>query len=507
MEERPALSEAERRLALARFQHLRPHLEEGVPLAEVARTRGHPLRTLQRWLAGYRGHGLAGLARRRRSDRGQRRLSEPLVRLVEGLALQKPILTIRTVQRRVGEAARERGEAPPSYWQTRQIVRGLPAALTTLAHEGRKAYSERFDLVYRREAATPNAVWQADHTLLDVLLVREGKAPAKPWLTTIIDDYSRAVAGYLLSFEAPSALHTALALRQAIWRKESPLWTVCGIPEILYTDNGSDFTSLHLEQVAADLKIRLILSTPGVPRGRGRIERFFDTVNQMLLGLLPGYAPAGGAVQGEPSLSLSDLDQRFQEFLLGTYHQRPETPPQERWEADGWLPQERWEADGWLPQERWEADGWLPQMPESLEQLDLLLLTVAKSRRVRPDGLRFQGLRYMDTTLAAYVGEDVILRYDPRDMAEVRVFYRDRFLCRAVCQEIAGETVALREIIQARKQRRRELGQTLSDRRQIVETLLAVHRPQSDPQPVPDPADSPAPTDSPVPKLKRYLNE
>jgi hypothetical protein len=36
----------------------------------------------------------------------------------------------------------------------------------------------------------------------------------------ILDDYSRAVAGYFLFFEASSAAQTALALRQAIWRKD-----------------------------------------------------------------------------------------------------------------------------------------------------------------------------------------------------------------------------------------------------------------------------------------------
>ena len=90
-------------------------------------------------------------------------------------------------------------------------------------------------------------------------------------------------------------------------------------------------------------------------------------------------------------------------------------------------------------------------MPESLEQLDLLLLTVPKTRRVHPDGIRFSGLRYIDPTLAAYVGEEVLLRYDPRDIAEVRVFHEGRFLCRAVCQELAGETVPLREVIRARE--------------------------------------------------------
>ena len=121
------------------------------------------------------------------------------------------------------------------------------------------------------------------HTPLDTLLIRPDGEAAKPWLTTVIDDHSRAVAGYFLSFEDPSALHTSLALRQAIWRKEDPRWIVCGIPDILYTDNGSDFTSQHLEQVGVDLKIRLVFSIPGKPRGRGRIERFFSTVNEMFL--------------------------------------------------------------------------------------------------------------------------------------------------------------------------------------------------------------------------------
>lgn len=96
-----------------------------------------------------------------------------------------------------------------------------------------------------------------------------------------------------------------------------------------------------------------------------------------------------------------------------------------------------------LPQERWEDRGFLPHMPDSLEQLDLLLLTVAKTRRVQQDGIRFQGHRYIDPTLAAYVKEDVLIRYDPADLAEIRVFYQDRFLCRAICQELAGQTISL----------------------------------------------------------------
>jgi putative transposase len=80
---------------------------------------------------------------------------------------------------------------------------------------------------------------------------------------------------------------------------------------------------------------------------------------------------------------------------------------------------------------------------------------------VRHDGIHFQSLRYLSVTLAAYVGEDVTIRFDPRDMGEIRVFYKDRFLCRAISAELAGETASLREIIRARNRRRQELRSIL----------------------------------------------
>ena len=140
---------------------------------------------------------------------------------IEGLALQKPPLPTTVICRHARQLAHELGEAPPSYWVVYRIVSNLPADLVTLAHDGTQAYSNTFELVYRREADGPNAIWQADHTLLDILLVRPDGPPAKPWLTTVIDDHSRAVAGYFLSFEAPSALHTSLALRAELSEKPS----------------------------------------------------------------------------------------------------------------------------------------------------------------------------------------------------------------------------------------------------------------------------------------------
>jgi putative transposase len=114
------------------------------------------------------------------------------------------------------------------------------------------------------------------------------------------------------------------------------------------------------------------------------------------------------------------------------------------------------------------------------------------------------GMRYIDLTLAAYVGEEIVVRYDPRDVAEVRVFYQERFLCRAVCQELAGATVPLRDIVSARNRRRRELRQTIQDRQRAVDSLLEAKRWHAAEVKPADPSPEPSP---PSPKLKRYYNE
>jgi putative transposase len=103
-------------------------------------------------------------------------------------------------------------------------------------------------------------------------------------------------------------------------------------------------------------------------------------------------------------LTLPAFEQRFRTWLLEDYHTRVH------------------EETKCKPAERWEAGGFVPRMPKSLEQLDLLLLTVTKTRRIQQDGIRFQGYRYIDPTLAGYVKEDVVIRYDPADLAEIRGF-------------------------------------------------------------------------------------
>jgi putative transposase len=177
MQELVELSAEDRDLAMSRFRLLQPHLEQDRPLRVVAAEAGISFRTAQRWAAQYRKRGLAALVRKPRGDRGARRIVSPRLKAaIEGLALESRPLPITSVYRQIKQFAETIGETAPSYWTVYDLVRELPASLLTLAHKGGKSYSERFDLVHRREATKPNCIWQADHAQLDILLLKDDGA-------------------------------------------------------------------------------------------------------------------------------------------------------------------------------------------------------------------------------------------------------------------------------------------------------------------------------------------
>jgi putative transposase len=187
------------------------------------------------------------------------------VRLIEGMALQRPRPSLAVITRRAARVAAERGWVPVSYTTVRSIVTALDPAMLTLAHDA-AAFRDTYELVYRRRAERPNAMRQADHTQLDILIVEAGKHQ-RPWLTVVLDDCSRAVPGYTVNLGAPSAMNTSLALRQAIWTKPDPAWPMCGIPEILYvepigTRQGGGSGAGSAPFVGASYLLRVIQAIP-----------------------------------------------------------------------------------------------------------------------------------------------------------------------------------------------------------------------------------------------------
>jgi hypothetical protein len=61
-----------------------------------------------------------------------------------------------------------------------------------------------------------------------------------------------------------------------------------GLPRKLYVDNGSAFRSRQLEYTTAALGIALVHARPYLPQGKGKIERYFKTVQTQFLPAFTG---------------------------------------------------------------------------------------------------------------------------------------------------------------------------------------------------------------------------
>jgi putative transposase len=124
-----------------------------------------------------------------------------------------------------------------------------------------------------------NQVWQCDHTLADLLLVdQHGEILGRPWLTTVIDSYSRCILGINLGFDAPSSQVVALALRHAILPKQYGAeyglhcqWGTYGKPEHFYTDGGKIFVRNICSNRSA---VRVCLPLRDRPSEGGIVESY-----------------------------------------------------------------------------------------------------------------------------------------------------------------------------------------------------------------------------------------
>ena len=397
------LTDSQKEKAYKKYQIIEPYINDKSSLKSIARKTNTPLRTLTSWVQKYKSSGLSALVRKKRKDKGSSRIIKPeLSEVVASLYLKHPDSSCASIHRLLVRYCNDNKITAPSYRSVCKVISLIPDDIITLEHEGSKAYKQKYDLLHKRSANRPNHIWQADHVLMDIQVLNDKNKACRPWLTVIIDDCSRAICGYELSFLNPSVHKTSLCLRHAIWRKPDPKWPIFGIPEILYTDHGSDFTSKHIEHVCIDLKIQLIYSQVGQPRGRGKIERFFRTLNQKLVSDLSLITKK---TNSETNITIKQLDQMIYQFIIeynNNLHSELKTSPIKCWSKDGFL----------------------PNILDSLERLDLLLLTEAKPRKVLRDGIHFQGLRYFDLILAEYVGQKVIIRYTPSDITSIRVFLK-----------------------------------------------------------------------------------
>lgn len=443
----------------------------GLRQREAAEKLGKSVRTVRRLVKQWEEEGLTALATTKRADKGKHRIDEDWQKFIiktykEGNKGSKR-MTPNQVAIRVQAKASELGqENYPSYRTVYRILQPIiEKQEQTQSVRNRGWKGSRLSVKTRAgqdlSVEYSNHVWQCDHTRVDVLLVdQEGKILSRPWLTTVIDTYSRCIIGINLGYDAPSSEVVALALRHAILPKQygqeyklNCEWGTYGKPEHFYTDGGKDFRSNHLSQIGVQLGF--VCHLRDRPSEGGIVERPFGTFNTDLFSTLPGYTGSNAQerpeeAEKEATLTLRELEQLLVRYMVDRYNQSIDARMGD---------QTRFQ--------RWEAG--LIAAPSFLSEreLDICLMKQARRSIYRGGYLQFENLTYRGENLEGYAGEIVVLRYNPRDITTVLVYRslgeKEEFLARANATDLEAERLSLDEA-KASSRKIRNAGKTVGNR-------------------------------------------
>jgi len=258
--------------------------------------RRYSFSTLEDWYYRYRDRKFAGLVTPRRSDRGESRAMDPqAVAELCQLRREHPQLPVPAL---VAELVR-RGVFEPGAYSVSTVHRRL--AEEGLDRKSLKAGAGPATGPTKAfEVALPNLLWMADCMHGPTIA---GEKAQRTFLFCLIDDCSRLLVHG--QFYPQERLEGFLdTLKQAVQNR--------GVPDKLYTDHGSAFTSLHLGIVCANLGIRLLHAKPYHAWSKGKIERLFFTVQSQFLPTL-AFEPVG---------TLEELNRRFWRWAEMDYNHR-----------------------------------------------------------------------------------------------------------------------------------------------------------------------------------------
>ena len=224
-------------------------------------------RTIQTWLVRYNKHGVTALTPRSRSDKGKLRK----------VCLEEVMEAVRTVLPTFHSAH------PPKQAVYRACIeQGLlqrsriaPNTFSRIVNTYEMLKPDK-DCTHKRRLAFAkahaNEMWQAD-TMFGPY-VREGASQVQSKLIAFIDDASRVcVHGQFFLREDIDSLIEALST--ALYKR--------GVPQALYVDNGSIYTSKEIVQICARLGCILTHTPVRDGAAKGKIERYFRTVRETFL--------------------------------------------------------------------------------------------------------------------------------------------------------------------------------------------------------------------------------
>jgi putative transposase len=394
-------------VALTRYdavRYVQEAVRSGLPLSRALlaasqRTwdnRLYKVPTIERWYYSYRQNGFEDLAPQMRSDKGKgRKLSAEATDRLLALRREHPDLYVVTLLRRLEhEAVIEPGSV--GLTTIYRTLRAHALDKASMKATGPAGPTKAFELSWS------NQLWMSDGMWGPCVPLETGAKPVRTYLLALIDDCSR-LCPHAQYYPAERLSNFLDVLKHALRSR--------GLPEKLYTDNGALFKSDHLREVCANVGIQLIHAKPYAAWSKGKIERFFKTVQ-------------GAFEQSlvfEPPTDLADLNLRFWRWLESQYHQR------EHRSLSGQSPQQRFAE---------RAKG-LRSIPPDMDVDGLFLKRTL--RRVRRDATISIDGRMFEVPVELR-GRKIEVRYDPFGFSRIELYFQ---------QQPVGKAVALNKQLNA----------------------------------------------------------
>jgi putative transposase len=312
---------------------------------EQARAAGVHRVTIYRWLETYlcTERVSALLPNKRGFKKGQSRLSPEIEAIlqatIQDFYLHKQKRSVKKTCEEVENRCRNAGLVQPHSNTIRNRIAALSEKAKKERRHGRRAAGKAFDPVRGSfpGADFPLAYAQIDHTLLDIMVVDEEsrRSIGRPWITVVIDVFSRMVCGFYISLDPPGALATGLAIAHSILPKEKWLeqhgietpWSVWGVPRTIHADNAKEFRGEMLKRACQEYGIDMNFRLVATPHYGGHIERFMGTIATEIHAL-PGTTFSNPQDKGDYDsealavFTLKELETWLATFFVEVYHQR-----------------------------------------------------------------------------------------------------------------------------------------------------------------------------------------
>lgn len=404
--------------------------------------------TVYRRLTSFAIHkSVSGFLRKQRSDMGKSRLGDDLEGIVSK-AIQDVYLTmerktVRAVVDEIRTQCSKKGLKPPHVNTIEARCKAIPQATLDAKRYGPKYASQRHTPLMGSfpNAGYPMAVYQIDHTPMDVIVVDDQfrKPIGRPYLTLAIDVCTRMVVGFYISLEAAGALATGLCLAHAFLPKEEFLrslgldptklpWLCYGFCRVIHSDNAKEFRGTMLGLAVKEHGMFGERRPQGQPKFGGHIERSFRTF-MTRVHELPGttFSNVKQKVdydsEGKAVMSLRGLITWFTVFIAGVYNQSPhkglnEFPPAHIWQQ------------GLLQGTDEHPPVGLPMPIEDPERLRLDFLPYFEGT-VQEYGIQWHNIKWYDDALRRLFhvkdpttgkSKKYIIRYDPRDLSRLWLY-------------------------------------------------------------------------------------